>query len=77
MAKEVKEIISLFVKAIIVAFAVAGILFASGKVQILNKDDIHLVAVNGNTGEEYVLFINGEEHLYRGEWETYYAPNSK
>lgn len=77
MTKEVKEIISLFVKAIIVAFAIAGILLATGKVQILNKDDIHLVAVNGNTGEEYVLSINGEEHLYRGEWETYYAPNSK
>lgn len=75
MTKEIKGIITMIAKAIIVAFAIAGVLFASGKVKMVDYDEINLIAVNGNTNSEYILEIGGEQYYKQNSFNYYFAQN--
>lgn len=75
MTKETKELLKGFLYCVITAFAVVGIAVATGKLNIVNYDDIKLIAVNGNTNSEYIIEIDGTQYYKQGEFAYYYAQN--
>lgn len=77
MSNEVKELLKGFFYCTIVAFAIVGIAVATGKLNIVNYDDIKLIAVNGNTNNEYIIEIDGVQYYKQGGFAYYYAQNQE
>lgn len=75
MTKEVKELLKGFLYCAIITFAIVGIAVATGKLNVVNYDDIKLIAVNGNTNTEYIIEIDGTQYYKQGEVAYYYAQN--
>ena len=75
MTKEMKELLKGFLYCFVIAFAIVGIAVATGKINIINYDDIKLVSVNGNTNTEYIIEIGDVQYYKQGEVAYYYAQN--
>ena len=75
MTKEIKDLLKGFFYCFLIAFAIVGIAVATGKLNVVNYDDIKLVSVNGNTNTEYIIEIDGTQYYKQGEFTYYYAQN--
>lgn len=75
LTNEVKELLKGFFYCAVIAFAIVGIAFATGKLKVVDYNDIELVAVNGNTNSEYVIEIDGVKYYKQNNFDYYYAQN--
>lgn len=75
MTNEVKELLKGFLYCIIIVLTIVGIAVVSGKLNVVNYDDIKLIAVNGNTNTEYIIEIDGTQYYKQNSFGYYYAQN--
>lgn len=75
MTNEVKELLKGFFYCIIIVLTIVGIAVVTGKLNVVNYDDIKLIAVNGNTNNEYIIEIDGVQYYKQGGFAYYYAQN--
>lgn len=77
MTNEVKELLKGFFYCIIIVLTIVGIAVVTGKLNVVNYDDIKLIAVNGNTNSEYIIEIDGVQYYKQGGFAYYYAQNQE
>lgn len=75
MTKEIKDLLKGFFYCFLLAFAIVGIAVATGKIKVVDYSEIKLVAVNGNTNNEYIIEIDGVQYYKQGGFSYYYAQN--
>lgn len=65
----------LVLKMCFIIFAFLGI-FYTFFYEPIEYSDIRLIGVNGNTGTEYVIEVDGEQYIYHDDYRTYYSHNT-
>lgn len=67
MTKEIKDIIKMVLSAVIVAFAIAGVIHSincESKMEEIRKKTIEEAVLVSSNEDGYVLSFNGELHSY-------------